>query len=171
MTLLGQRREEAGDSGQQARGQQGQHRHRWRILALVLVGTFMAVLDTTIVNVALPSIAVGTGAAPADLEWVVSGYALAFGLALVPAGRLGDRFGARNLFVAGLAVFTAASLACGLSQSPAELVMARVMQGLGAGAFYPAVSAIIQRLFTGGERSRAFGFFGAWWASPRRPAR
>jgi sugar phosphate permease len=75
-------------------------RREWQILAVVLVGAFMAVLDTTIVNVALPSIALGTHAASADLEWVVSGYALTFGLALVTAGRFGDRLGCKLMFVA-----------------------------------------------------------------------
>lgn len=138
----------------------GPSQREWRILALVLVGAFMGVLDTTIVNVALPSIAVGTHARAADLEWVVSGYALAFGLVLVPAGRLGDRFGSKLLFVTGLTAFTLASLACGLSQDPAGLVAARVVQGVAAGTFYPAVAATIQRHFSGARRSRAFGYFG-----------
>ena len=132
----------------------------WRILAVVLVGSFMAVLDTTIVNVALPSIATGVRASSDGLEWVVSGYALAFGLALVPAGRLGDRFGYKQVFVAGLALFTLASVACGVSQNTTELVAARLVQGLAAGVYYPAISATIQRLFTGRDRSRAFGYLG-----------
>jgi EmrB/QacA subfamily drug resistance transporter len=133
---------------------------QWLILAVVLVGSFMAVLDTTIVNVALPSIAVGTHAESAALEWIVSGYALAFGLALVPAGRIGDRYGYKRLFIGGLTLFTLASLACGLSQNPGELIAARIVQGFGAGIYYPAVSATIQRLFSGRERSRAFGLLG-----------
>jgi EmrB/QacA subfamily drug resistance transporter len=132
----------------------------WRILLVVLVGAFMAVLDTTIVNVALPSIAIGTRAPSADLEWIVSGYALTFGLSLVTAGRLGDRFGYKQIFVAGLSVFLVASLACGLAQNSAELVIARLVQGLGAGLYYPAISATIQRLFAGRQRSRAFGLLG-----------
>jgi EmrB/QacA subfamily drug resistance transporter len=126
----------------------------------VLVGSFMAVLDTTIVNVALPSIAVGIHASPAELEWVVSGYALTFGLVLVPAGRLGDRFGYRLTFLGGLGVFTLASAGCGLSQSPVELIAARVVQGLAAGIYYPAISAMIQRTFSGQDRSRALGYLG-----------
>jgi EmrB/QacA subfamily drug resistance transporter len=135
-------------------------RREWRILAVVLVGAFMAVLDTTIVNVALPSIAIGTHAASADLEWVVSGYALTFGLSLVTAGRLGDRYGYKQIFIAGLSVFLLASLACGLSGNAAELIAARLVQGLGAGLYYPAISATIQRLFAGRQRSRAFGLLG-----------
>jgi EmrB/QacA subfamily drug resistance transporter len=133
---------------------------RWQLLAVVLLGSFMAVLDTTVVNVALPSIGQGIKASSASLEWVVSGYALTFGLALVPAGRLGDRFGYKQMFLAGLAVFTLASAGCGLAQSPAELIIGRVVQGLGAGIYYPAISAVIQRAFSGRDRSRAFGYLG-----------
>jgi sugar phosphate permease len=108
----------AGQAGSQPREPGGQRgpagRGQWQVLAVVLVGSFMAVLDTTIVNVALPSIALGTQAQSAALEWVVSGYALAFGLTLVPAGRLGDRFGYRAIFLSGLTLFTLASLGCGL---------------------------------------------------------
>ncbi len=132
----------------------------WQILAVVLTGSFMAVLDTTIVNVALPSIQQGAHASSDALEWVVSGYALTFGLALVPAGRLGDRYGYKRLFLAGLSLFTLASVACGVSQNAGELIIARLVQGLGAGIYYPAISAIIQRLFTGKDRSRAFGYLG-----------
>jgi MFS family permease len=132
----------------------------WQILAVVLTGSFMAVLDTTIVNVALPSIQQGAHASSGALEWVVSGYALTFGLALVPAGRLGDRYGYKRLFLTGLSLFTLASVACGVSQNAGELIIARLVQGLGAGIYYPAISALIQRLFTGKDRSRAFGYLG-----------
>jgi EmrB/QacA subfamily drug resistance transporter len=132
----------------------------WRILAVVLVGSFMAVLDTTIVNVALPSIAQGIKASSDALEWVVSGYALTFGLALIPAGRLGDRLGYKRMFLTGLIVFTLASVACGISRTPAELIVSRLVQGLGAGIYFPAISATIQRQFSGDVRSRAFGYLG-----------
>jgi EmrB/QacA subfamily drug resistance transporter len=133
----------------------------WRAVSIVLAGAFMALLDTTIVNVALPTIRSGLHASPASLEWVVSGYALAYGLALVPAGRAGDRFGHKPMFLLGLTVFVLASVACGLSQSAAEIVGARIVQGLGAGMFYPAIAATIQLAFTGPARSKAFGVFGA----------
>jgi EmrB/QacA subfamily drug resistance transporter len=132
----------------------------WQTLAVVLTGSFMAVLDTTIVIVALPSIERGAHASSDSLEWVVSGYALTFGLALVAAGRVGDRIGYKQLFLTGLGLFTLASLACGLSQNATELIIARLVQGLGAGIYYPAISAIIQRRFTGRDRSRAFGYLG-----------
>ena len=135
--------------------------HGWRPVAVVLTGAFMALLDTTIVTVALPAIRSGLHASPATLEWVVSGYALAYGLALVPAGRAGDRFGHKRLFLIGLTVFTVASLACGLSQNQGEIIAARAVQGTGAGIFYPAISATIQLTFTGAQRSKAFGALGA----------
>jgi EmrB/QacA subfamily drug resistance transporter len=133
----------------------------WRAVSIVLVGAFMALLDTTIVNVALPTIRTGLHASPAGLEWVVSAYALAYGLVLVPAGRAGDRFGHKPLFLIGLTIFTLASVACGLSQNQAEIVTARTIQGLGAGVFYPAIAATIQLSFTGAQRSKAFGVLGA----------
>ena len=128
---------------------------------MVLVGAFMALLDTTIVTVALPTIRTGLHASPAALEWVVSAYALAYGLALVPAGRAGDRFGHKPLFLIGLAIFTLASAACGLSQNQGEIVAARAVQGAAAGIFYPAIAATIQLSFTGPARSKAFGALGA----------
>jgi EmrB/QacA subfamily drug resistance transporter len=132
-----------------------------RSLALLLVGAFMALLDTTIVNVALPSVQTGLGAGSSALEWVVSGYMLTLGLALIPAGRIGDRIGHHRMYVAGLTLFTLASLACGLAQSPGQLIAARVVQGLGAGAFFPAIAALIQLLYAGPSRGRAFGVLGA----------
>jgi EmrB/QacA subfamily drug resistance transporter len=136
-------------------------REAWRAVAIVLVGAFMALLDTTIVNVALPSIRTGLHASPASLEWIVSGYALAYGLALVPGGRAGDRFGHKRLFLIGLTIFTLASVACGLSQHQGEIVAARIVQGVGAGLFFPSISATIQHSFTGPARSKAFGVLGA----------
>jgi EmrB/QacA subfamily drug resistance transporter len=135
--------------------------HGWRAVSIVLAGAFMALLDTTIVNVALPSIRSGLHASAASLEWIVAGYALAYGLALVPAGRAGDRFGHKPMFLAGLTLFTLASVACGLAQQPGEIVAARIVQGFGAGLFYPAISATIQLSFTGAARSKAFGVLGA----------
>jgi EmrB/QacA subfamily drug resistance transporter len=132
-----------------------------RSLAVLLVGAFMALLDTTIVNVALPSVQEGLGASSSQLEWVVSGYLLALGLALIPAGRIGDRIGHHKLYLAGLACFTLASLACGLASSPGQLIAARVVQGLGAGVFFPAIAALIQLLYAGPARGKAFGALGA----------
>ena len=135
--------------------------HGWGAVSIVLVGAFMALLDTTIVNVALPSIRTGLHASSAGLEWIVSGYALAYGLALVPGGRAGDRFGHKRLFLIGLTIFTLASVGCGISQTQGQIVAARIVQGLGAGLFFPAISATIQHAFTGPARSKAFGVLGA----------
>src|SRR5580698_2853294 len=142
-------------------GQSTSGGHGWEAVSIVLVGAFMALLDTTIVNVALPSIRTGLHASAASLEWIVSGYALAYGLALVPGGRAGDRFGHKRLFLIGLTIFTLASVACGLSQSQVQIVVARIVQGLGAGLFFPSISATIQHSFTGPARSKAFGVLGA----------
>ena len=98
---------------------------------------FMALLDTTIVNVALPTIRTSLDASEATLSWIISGYALAFGLALIPAGRIGDRIGHKWVFFTGLALFTIASLFCGLAQNDLQLVVARVVQGLAGGIFVP----------------------------------
>jgi EmrB/QacA subfamily drug resistance transporter len=141
--------------------QPGSDRRARLALATVLVGAFMSLLDTTIVNVALPSIQHGLGASDSALEWVVSGYALAFGLVLIPAGRLGDAIGRKPLYVAGLVIFLLASLGAGLAPSAAGLVMARIVQGLGAGTYYTQINATIVDMFAGPKRSRAFGVLAA----------
>lgn len=133
---------------------------RWRALTVVLVAGFMVLLDVSIVNVALPSIAAGIHAGDNALQWVVSGYALAFGLVLVAGGRIGDARGRRPTLVLGLVVFTLASAACGAAQTPLMLVVARLVQGIGGGMVTPQNSRLIQGLFRGEERGRAFGLFG-----------
>lgn len=133
---------------------------RWQALSVCLVAGFMALLDVSIVNVALPSIQAGLKASEADLQWVVSGYALAFGLVLVTAGRFGDARGRRPVFVAGVAGFTLASAAAGLATTAALLVAARLVQGVAGGVLMPQVSGLIQQLFRGSERGRAFGLLG-----------
>jgi EmrB/QacA subfamily drug resistance transporter len=135
--------------------------HAWRALGVLLIGMFMSLLDATIVNVALPTIRTSLNASEATLSWIISGYALAFGLALIPAGRVGDRYGHKWVFITGLALFTVASLACGLAQDGTQLIVARVVQGLAAGIYVPAVTAYIQLLFTGRTRGKAFAIMGA----------
>ncbi|MBP2336190.1 EmrB/QacA subfamily drug resistance transporter [Saccharothrix coeruleofusca] len=134
---------------------------RWKALAVTLVAGFMSLLDISIVSVALPSIQHGLGTGPAGVQWVVSGYALTFGLALVPAGRLGDALGRRTVFLAALGGFVLFSALAGLAPTTGVLVAARLAQGVCAGALAPQNSALIQQLFRGPERGRAFGFFGA----------
>ncbi len=138
----------------------GATRKSWLALLVLLAGMFMALLDTTIVNVALPTIRDTLDASEATLSWIISGYALAFGLALIPAGKVGDRAGHKWIFIVGLAGFTIASLACGLSQSEQGLIISRVVQGLAGGIFVPAVAATIQMLFPHHQRARAFALMG-----------
>ena len=133
----------------------------WAALAVLLIGLFMSLLDTTIVNVALPSIRDSINADEATLAWIISGYALAFGLALIPAGRVGDRIGHKWVFFAGLALFAAASVFAGLAQDSTQLIVARVLQGLGGGIFFPPVTAFIQLLFPPMKRGKAFAILGA----------
>ncbi|MFJ8582988.1 MFS transporter [Micromonospora sp. NPDC093277] len=136
-------------------------RRRWRALGVGLVAAFMTLLDVSIVNVAVPSIDRALNATPSDLQWVLSGYALTFGLILVPAGRFGDARGRRIAFVAGLVLFTLTSAVAGLAGSPLWLIIARLVQGAAAGVVNPQVSGMIQQLFRGAERGRAFGLLGA----------
>lgn len=140
---------------------EGPDPRRWKALSVALTAGFMSLLDVSIVAVALPSIQRGLQTDAAGVQWVVSGYALAFGLTLVPAGRLGDAFGRRRLFMLALAGFVLFSALAGAAPSIGWLIAARLAQGLSAGAMAPQNSALIQQLFSGAERGRAFGFFGA----------
>lgn len=133
---------------------------RWRILGVTLSIGFMSLLDVTIVNVAIPSIRAGLDTSTGTVQWVVSGYALAFGLTLVSGGRLGDAYGRRRLMLAGLTGFILASAAVGLAPDAGWLVAARLAQGASAGLLTPQNSGLIQELFRGDERGRAFGLFG-----------
>lgn len=136
-------------------------KQRWWALMVLCLGVLMIVLDTTIVNVALPSIREDLHFTETSLVWVVNAYMLTFGGFLLLGGRLGDLFGHRRMFLAGLVVFTVASLACGLAQGQTLLIAARAAQGLG-GAVVSAVSlSLIMNLFTEtGERARAMGVYG-----------
>ena len=133
---------------------------RWRVLAVSLVVGFMSLLDVTIVNVAVPSIRAGLDTSAATVQWVVSGYALAFGMTLVAGGRLGDAHGRRRMMTIGLIGFVVSSAAVGLAPNAAAIVLARLAQGASAGLLTPQNSGLIQQLFRGAERGRAFGMFG-----------
>jgi EmrB/QacA subfamily drug resistance transporter len=135
--------------------------NRWRALSVTLVAGFMSLLDVSIVSVALPSLQQSLGADPATVQWVVSGYALTFGLMLVPAGRLGDALGRRRMFLGALGAFVLFSALAGAAPSTGLLIAARLAQGLAAGALAPQNSGLIQQMFQDAERGRAFGFFGA----------
>jgi EmrB/QacA subfamily drug resistance transporter len=136
-------------------------RTRWYALVVLCMGTLMIVLDTTIVNVALPSIRDDLGFSSTSLAWVVNAYLLTFGGFLLLGGRLGDLYGHRRLFLAGIGAFTVASLACGLSTSQESLIVARAVQGVG-GAIASAVSlSLTMTLFTEpADRAKAMGIFG-----------
>jgi EmrB/QacA subfamily drug resistance transporter len=141
-------------------GQAGYPR-RWLAAIVLIVGALMDMIDVTIVNVALPSIQRDLHASATQLEWVVSGYMLAFAATLIIAGNLGDKFGRKRLFLAGAALFGLASLAAGLSGSGAELIAARVVQGTAAAAMAPQVLATFRSIFGRAERGKAFGVYGA----------
>ena len=135
---------------------------RWPALALLCVAQFVVVLDATIVAIALPEIQASLGFSPADLQWVVSAYTLVFGGFLMLAGRAADLYGRRGLFMAGLALFSGASVACGLAATPLALVAARVAQGLGAAIVSPSALSTLTRTFPEGEgRERALGVWTA----------
>ena len=134
---------------------------RWLALYVLCAGELMIVLDTTVVNVALPSIRQDLGFSEASLVWVVNAYMLTYGGFLLLGGRLGDLYGKRRLFLAGTAFFTLASLACGLATSPAFLVVARAVQGLGGAVVSAIALSLIMDLFTGAaERAKAMGVYG-----------
>ncbi|MGI8716172.1 MAG: MFS transporter [Solirubrobacteraceae bacterium] len=133
---------------------------RWAPLPIILAGTFMVVLDFFIVNVALPSMQARLHASDGAIEWVVAGYSLTSAVLLVPAGRLGDRYGRRRMFALGLAVFTLSSAACGLATGPSMLVIARLIQGGGAALMMPNVLSLIGVLYDGVDRARALAAYG-----------
>ncbi|MEU9110907.1 MFS transporter [Streptomyces sp. NPDC048483] len=136
-------------------------RRRWTALAVVLTASFMDLVDATIVNIALPDIQRDTGASFSALQWITAGYALAFAIGLITGGRLGDIYGRKKLFLAGMAGFTLASALCGLATGPGMLVGARVLQGAMAALMVPQVLAIIHVSFPANERGKVFGMFGA----------
>ena len=136
-------------------------RSRWLALLIVCLGDLMIVLDVTIVGVALPSIREDLGFSETSLAWVVNAYLLTFGGFLLLGGRLGDLFGHRRLFLAGIGLFTAASLACGLATSQAALIGARAVQGVGGAVVSAVALSLIVTLFTEpAERAKAMGVFG-----------
>ncbi|HET6641706.1 MAG TPA: MFS transporter, partial [Gaiellaceae bacterium] len=134
---------------------------RWLALLVLCLGDLMIVLDSTIVNVALPSIREDLGFSAESLAWVVNAYLLTFGGFLLLGGRLGDLYGQRRLFLGGITLFTLASLACGLATSQEFLVGARAVQGIGGAVVSAVALSLIMTLFTEpGERAKAMGIFG-----------
>ncbi|MEU2678405.1 DHA2 family efflux MFS transporter permease subunit [Streptomyces sp. NPDC007107] len=136
------------------------HANPWAVLVTLSLGFFMTLLDLTIVNIAIPEMIDGLGASLDQTLWVVSGYALVLAVLLITAGRLGDLFGPRNLFAAGLVIFTLASIACGTAASPALLIAARAVQGLGAALLVPQTMTLIISVFPAQRRGTAMGIWG-----------
>src|SRR5919204_3330566 len=135
---------------------------KWSALALIVTAQFMVILDVAIVNVALPSIKSDLGFSQTNLQWVISGYAIMFGGALLLGGRLADLLGRRRLFVAGLSLFAVSSLLCGLAWSEDSLIGFRALQGLGGALLAPAALSLLITIFAEGrERNLALGIYGA----------
>ena len=134
---------------------------KWWTLAAVCLGTFMLLLDISIVNVALPAIQSALRSSFADLQWVVGAYALTLAAFLLTSGSLADMYGRRRLYMAGLAAFTAASVLCGAAQSPLMLELSRGLQGIGGATMFAVSLALLATAFQGRERGLAFGIWGA----------
>ncbi|WP_202121160.1 MFS transporter [Streptomyces sp. BA2] len=132
-----------------------------RLLAVLIAAQFMALLDVFIVNVAAPTIRTELGTSGAGLQLVIAGYTITYAVFLITGARLGDRLGHRRVYLLGLAVFTVASLACGLSQGTGELIAFRLLQGAGSALLIPQVLSLIQRNFTGEARTKALGAYSA----------
>lgn len=133
--------------------------YKWFVLANIMLGTFMAVLDSTIVNVSLPKIMSSFGVGLSTIEWVITGYMLSMAVMLPTSGWLADKFGYKKVYFWGLFLFTFGSLLCGLSNDENTLILSRVIQGLGAGVIQPIGMAIITREFPARQRGLALGFW------------
>src|SRR6201996_7605922 len=134
--------------------------NQWAVLGTLSLGFFMALLDLTIVSIAIPSMQRGLHASLAEIGWGINAYVIVLAVLMITAGRLGDLRGKRTLFIAGIAVFTLASAACGISQTAAEVIVARAFQGLGAALFVPQTMAVIIAIFPAGRRGTAMGIWG-----------
>src|SRR2546428_7049373 len=132
----------------------------WLVLVVLVTGFFMIMLDTTIVNVAIPAMSAGLNTTLDQILWVLNAYILVYAILLITAGRLGDLYGQRNPFAIGLFIFTVASALCGLSQNATELIAARVLQGIGGAILTPQTLSIITTLFSPERRCGAFGVLG-----------
>jgi EmrB/QacA subfamily drug resistance transporter len=139
-----------------------EHRHSpWLVLVVLCLGFFMILLDTTIVHIAIPAISDRLHASLSDILWVLNSYILVYAVLLITAGRLGDLYGPKQLFMVGLVVFTAASVACGFAQNPAQLIIFRVVQGVGGALLTPQTLSVLTMIFPPDKRGAAFGVWGA----------
>jgi EmrB/QacA subfamily drug resistance transporter len=137
-------------------------RNPWHILLVLCLGQSVALMDTTIVNVAIPAIVEGTGATFNQVLWVINGYVLTYAVLVVTGGRLGDLFGQKRAFMVGLGLFTAASVSCGLAADPTQLIAARLVQGVGGAILTPQALAIVSHIFPPERRGAALGVWGAF---------
>ena len=137
-----------------------QSKRRWLVLAILCVGVFMLLLDGTIVNIAVPNIMTSLGTGFSEVEWVMNAYLLTFAVLLITSGRLGDLYGRKAMFMAGLSVFSLASLACGLAPGVGFLIAFRAVQGVGGAMMMPNTLSIISNVFPPEERGKAMGFWG-----------
>src|SRR5512135_800010 len=133
---------------------------KWKVLITLMIGIFMIILDSTIVNIAFPTLRLAYGASLADAQWVISIYVLALGITTPVAGFLGDRFDVKRIYLTGLAVFTLGSFLCGIAPSLPLLIAARALQGFGGGLAHPLGAAQLYRAFEPKEQGTAFGIFG-----------
>ncbi len=147
--------------GRQPGGGRGRLADKWWTLVTVCLGTFMLLLDVTIVNVALPAIQTALGASFGGLQWIVDAYALTLAALLLTAGSLADLYGRRRLYVIGLVVFTLSSLLCGIAQTTLELQLSRALQGVGGAIVFSVSLALLADAFRGKDRGVAFGVWGA----------
>ncbi|MDO4612813.1 MAG: MFS transporter [Actinomycetaceae bacterium] len=135
-------------------------RSPWVSFAVLMAGGFITLLDVSILNVSIPAISRTLDMGPSGVQAIMAGYSLVFGLVLVAAGRAGDAYGRRRVFLIGLALFGLASIGCGLAQTALALICLRLLQGVGAAIVNPQMLGLTQQLFTGAQRARAFGFLG-----------
>ncbi len=141
---------------------QAERRHSpWLVLSVLCLGFFMILLDTTIVNIAIPAISDKLHASLSDILWILNSYVLVYAVLLITAGRLGDLYGPKQLFLVGLVIFTLASAACGFAQNPTQLIIFRVVQGLGGALLTPQTLSVLTVIFPPDKRGAAFGIWGA----------
>ncbi|ASW56277.1 DHA2 family efflux MFS transporter permease subunit [Plantactinospora sp. KBS50] len=133
----------------------------WLVLSVLCLGFFMILLDTTIVNIAIPDMSTSLSASLDQILWVLNSYVLVYAVLLITAGRLGDLYGPKRLFILGLIVFTVASAVCGFARNPEQLIIARVVQGVGGALLTPQTLSVITMIFPAEKRGAAFGLWGA----------
>lgn len=141
--------------------QQTEHSKRWIALFVLLLGTFMVILDSFIVNVTIPTIQIQLHTSPAEIQFIIVAYVLSYAVLLIMGARLGDKLGRKKMFIIGMSIFTVASAMCGVALNTDFLIISRVLQGIGAAILVPQVLSIIQVIFPPEEKGKAIGLYGA----------